>query len=227
MADLPDQRLFRFLDELSENNDREWFAENKARYRDEVLQPAVELVRRLEKPLVRIAPMMRVVPKAHNGSVMRIYRDTRFSKNKQPYKTNVGISLRHEANGDIHAPGLYVHFANDECFVGCGCWRPPRDSLGAIRAAIAESPAAWKKAVTSKRFRDAFALAGESLKTAPRDYPKDHPMIVDLRRIDFIGVANVKAKDMLGESGLNNILDKMKAARSLMKFLCEAVGVPY
>ena len=112
----------------------------------------MELVRRLEKPLAKAAPMLSVIPKAHQGSVMRIYKDTRFSKDKTPYKTNVGISVRHQACKDIHAPGVYIHLDCDECFVGAGTWRPERSVLASIREAIADDPKAWKKARDQKRF---------------------------------------------------------------------------
>ena len=151
-------KLFKFLREIKRHNDREWFAENKPRYEQDVRDPAVELVRQLDKPLSRAAPMLRAIPKAHGGSVMRIYKDTRFSKDKTPYKTNVGISLRHQADTDIHAPGAYIHLDPAECFVGVGCWRPPSKTLAAIRAAIDEDPKAWKRARDNKSFNQQFEL---------------------------------------------------------------------
>ena len=149
---------------------------------DTSLQVGLE---RLGGPLRRSAPMLLAVAKRSGGSLMRIHRDTRFSKDKTPYKTNVGISLRHQADGDIHAPGVYIHLACDECFVGAGCWRPQRETLAAIRAAIDADPKAWRRARDQKKFRTSFSLAGESLKTSPRDYSVDHAEIEDLRRIDF------------------------------------------
>ncbi len=219
--------LFKFLRDLKRHNDRDWFNENKSRYDDDVKQPAVELVRRLEKPLARVAPMLAVVPKGHGGSVMRIYRDTRFSKDKTPYKTNVGISVRHQADGDIHAPGIYLHLDSDECFIGAGCWRPPAPSLAAIRAAIAGDAKAWKKVRNQKTFRETYSLGGESLKTSPRDYDKDHPMIEDLRRIDFIALAPLTESQLTSPDVVDTIIDRIKKARPLMSFLCDAVGVPY
>ena len=115
-------------------------------------EPAVELVRQLEKPLAKIAPMLRVIPKGHGGSVMRIYRDTRFGKDKTPYKSNVGISIRHQAGKDIHAPGAYIHLDPDECFIGAGCWRPDSTFLSAIRAAINDDPKGWERARDNKGF---------------------------------------------------------------------------
>ncbi|QDT13636.1 DUF2461 domain-containing protein [Planctomycetes bacterium K23_9] len=220
-------KLFKFLRELKKNNNRDWFTENKPRYLSDVLHPAVELVAELEKPLAKAAPMLGVTPKAHNGSIMRIYRDTRFGKDKTPYKTNVGISVRHQAAKDIHAPGIYFHLDPDECFVGAGCWRPESSVLAAIRAAIDEDPKAWKRARDNKAFATAFELSGESLKTSPRDYSKDHPMIEDLRRIDFIAVAPLKPKDFSDDKIVAMLIDKVKKAKPLMKFICDAIDVPY
>ncbi|NNE00608.1 MAG: DUF2461 domain-containing protein [Pirellulaceae bacterium] len=221
------EKLFRFLRELKKNNHRDWFAENKTRYQQDVLGPAVELVSQLEKPLSKVAPMLLAIPKGHGGSIMRIYRDTRFGKDKTPYKTNVGISLRHEANKDIHAPGVYIHLDPKECFIGAGCWHPESRVLSAIRAAIDQDPKAWKRARDNKAFREQFELAGEKLKTSPRDYSKDHPMIDDLRRIDFISIAPLSQKDFTSESVVSTLIDRVKRAKPLMRFLCDAIDVPY
>ena len=220
-------KLFKFLRELKKNNDRDWFAENKSRYEADVREPAVELVRQLEKPLVKAAPMLCVVPKGHGGSVMRIYRDTRFSKDKTPYKNNVGISVRHQANKDIHAPGVYINLAPDDCFIGAGSWRPERKTLAAFREAIDEDPKGWIRARDNKSFQSLFKLSGESLKTSPRDYPKDHLMIEDLRRIDFIAIAPLKQSDLTGPDAIKILIDHIKKAKSLMTFLCDAIDVPY
>lgn len=220
--------LFTFLRDLKKNNNRDWFAEHKSEYQQNVLAPAVDLVARLEKPLARCAPMLHVVPKAHNGSIMRIYRDTRFSKNKEPYKTNVGISFRHQAGKDVHAPGIYIHLEPDDaCFIGAGSWRPESSVLAAFRAAIDADPKAWKKARDNKVFRQHFDLVGESLKTTPRDYAKDHPMIDDLRRKDFIAIAPISQSEMTGDAIVDLIITRVKQAKPLMKFLCDAIDVPY
>lgn len=219
--------LFKFLAELESNNNRDWFNENKDRYHSEVRDPALALIEKLEKPLLKSAPMLRVVGKGRGTSLMRIYRDTRFSKDKTPYKTNVGISLRHDAQGCIHAPGVYIHLATDECFVGAGCWRPERQTLAAIRAAIDADPKAWKRAYSAKAFRESYDLAGESLKTSPRDYPKDHPQIDDLKRIDFIGISKLTRKEVLSKDCVATLLTKIRAARPFMRFLCDAVDIPY
>ena len=220
-------RLFKFLRELGRNNNRDWFAENKKRYQSDVRDPAIELVRQLEKPLAKIAPMLNPIAKGHGGSVMRIYRDTRFAKDKSPYKTNIGISIRHQAGKDIHAPGIYIHFDPHECFVGAGCWRPEKKVLSAIRTAICDNPKAWQRARDNKAFRREFDFVGDRLKTAPRGYAKDHPMIEDLRWIDFIAVAPLSQTEVTSDKIVPVVVDRIRKAKPLMSFLCDAIEVPY
>ncbi len=221
------EELFGFLYELQRNNDREWFAENKQRYESEVREPTLRLIEGMVKPLAKAAPMLSAVPKRTGGSLMRIYRDTRFSKDKTPYKTNVGISLRHQADKNIHAPGGYMHMACNACLIAAGVWRPERTVLAAIRKAIDRDPKKWKRVLANKKFKESFHLGGESLKTAPRDYPKDHPMIEDLRRIDFIAVCPLSEKDLTEDDPIPMLMDKIKAAKPLMKFICDAIDIPY
>ncbi|MAI69771.1 MAG: TIGR02453 family protein [Rhodopirellula sp.] len=220
-------QLFQFLVELSENNRRDWFKPHKRRYDSEVLDPAVELVSQLVSPLAKHAPMLIASPKRHGGSVMRIYKDTRFSRDKTPYKTSVGISFRHEADGTIHAPGIYLHLDPHASFLGVGCWRPERTALAAIRLAIQQHARTWKSVSSAKRFRQHYDLAGDSLKTAPRGIPRDHPQIHDLRRIDFIGTAPLEVSEICGPNFIDELQVKMKAAIPFMTFLCDALDVPY
>ena len=116
-----------FLNELSKNNNREWFKANKSRYEELVLDVALRFIQSMQDPLAEIAPNFIAQPTRVGGSLMRVYRDTRFSKNKTPYKTNVGIQFRHERAKDVHSPGYYVHIATDEVFIGVGMWRPASD----------------------------------------------------------------------------------------------------
>jgi uncharacterized protein (TIGR02453 family) len=93
-----------FLEELAANNNREWFKENKPRYEEQVLDVALRFIESMQAPLTKIAPHFTAIPQRMGGSLMRVYRDTRFSKNKLPYKTNIGIQFRHEQAKDVHSP---------------------------------------------------------------------------------------------------------------------------
>ena len=81
---------------------------------------------------------------------MRVYRDTRFGKDKRPFKTNIGIQFRHEMGKDVHAPGYYLHIEPGDCFVGAGIWRPDAGTLGRIRDSIVENGDAWLAHATTK-----------------------------------------------------------------------------
>jgi uncharacterized protein (TIGR02453 family) len=219
--------LFKFLGQLRRNNNRDWFARNKGRYEDEVLFPALAFVSAFATRLNRISPNFEASPRRVGGSVMRIYRDTRFSKDKTPYKTNVGIQFRHRTGRDVHCPGFYLHLDPDECFLGAGIWHPDNTALARIRAAIDENPAGWKKARDHKAFRTFFELRGDSLKRSPRDFPDNHPLIEDLKRKDFIGVAALEA-DLVCSPNLIDVMERrLVSSRPLMEFLCTALRVPF
>ena len=109
-----------FLKQLAENNNRDWFAENKSRYERCVVDPAFQFISSMGNELDSLSSHFEAVPKKQGGSLMRVYRDTRFGKDKTPYKTNIGIQFRHEAGKDVHAPGYYMHIEPDNVFVGVG-----------------------------------------------------------------------------------------------------------
>lgn len=219
--------LLHFLEKLSRNNNREWFTKNKERYETAARTPALEFISAMEKPLRKVSPHFVASAKKVGGSLMRVHRDVRFSSDKTPYKTNLGIQFRHEVGKDVHAPGFYLHIALDECFLGAGVWRPDSDSLGAIRERIVEEPARWKRASTGKRFRDAWDLGGESLKRPPRGYDANHPLIEDLKRKDHIAVAPLTHDDLLALDVVDRVTEAYKRSQPYVGFLCEAVGVAF
>lgn len=219
--------LFEFLDELADNNERDWFQANKARYERNVREPCLAFIRAFRKPLEKISPFFVASDRRVGGSLMRVYRDTRFSRDKTPYKTNVGIQFRHELGKDVHAPGFYVHIAAGECFLGVGIWRPDAPTLKKIRHAIADEPGKWKRARNDKKFQSYFELAGESLKTVPRGYAKDHPLADDLRRKDFVAVRHLDEKQVLDDGFLEATATAFAASRPWMRFLCRAAVIPF
>ncbi len=216
-----------FLEQLAVNNNREWFKENKTRYEEQVLDVALRFIQSMQDPLAQLAPHFTAIPQRMGGSLMRIYRDTRFSKNKLPYKTNIGIQFRHEQARDVHSPGYYVHVDPEQVFVGVGMWRPESDALLAIRQRIVARPSEWKSVLGDPKFRRHFELGGESLSRAPRGFDKDHELIEDIRRKSFIAVRNLDAGDSIGPRFQRTVEATFHAATPFMKFLCKAVGVPF
>lgn len=219
--------LFRFLKDLKANNDREWFQKNKARYEDELKEPALEFISLFGPRLRKISPHFRAIPKATGGSLFRIYRDTRFSKDKTPYKTHLGIHFRHKQAKSVHTPGFYLHIEPGEAFVGLGIWHPESPALRSIREAIVDDPAAWKRAKNAKRFREVFELSGDSLTRPPRGFDPEHPLIEDIKRKDFIGVTRLTQKQALAPDFLDTFSETCRAGAPLVRWLCGALDVPF
>ena len=217
----------KFLEELETNNNREWFKENKPRYEEHVLDVALRFIQSMQDPLHEIAPHFEATPTRMGGSLMRVYRDTRFSKNKLPYKTNIGIQFRHEQAKNVHSPGYYLHIDPHEVFVGVGMWRPESDPLRNIRERIASRPGDWKRATGDPTFRRHFSLGGESLTRPPRGFDKNHALIDDIKRKSFIAFRNLDRDDCLRPQFQRRVETLFKAADPFMRFLCKAVGVPF
>lgn len=216
-----------FLRTLKRNNDRDWFQKNKSAYESAFLGPSLDFIAAMEKPLQKISPSFQAIPKKQGGSLMRIYKDTRFAKDKTPYKTNIGIHFRHEAGRSVHAPGFYLHVEPGNCFIGAGIWRPDKTPLLEIRRAISESPSDWKRARDAKSFRTNYELSGDSLKRQPAGFEKDDPMIEDLKRKDFIGVCNLDDDELTDPKFLHEATEKFKAATPFMRFLCSSLELPF
>ncbi len=218
---------FGFLDEIAANNNRAWFDANKLRYEAVVREPALTFIAAMAPMLERFAPSFRAEPRKAGGSLMRVFRDTRFSRDKTPYKTNIGIQFRHFLGKDVHAPGFYLHVAADECFLGAGCWHPEADALGRIRHLIATDPKRWFAARDDRKFGGHWTLAGDALTRPPRGHSADHPALDDLKRKDFIALAPLSV-DAVTSPGLPKLAGgRFADAAPLMRFLCEALGVPY
>ena len=215
------------LRELKKNYNRAWFSENKPRYEEDVLDVALNFIQSMHDPLNAFAPHFTAIPKRMGGSLMRVYRDTRFSKNKTPYKTNIGIQFRHEQAKDVHAPGFYLHIDPDEVFLAVGLWRPEATALAAIRDRISVKQAEWLRARNDKVFKRHFSLGGQSLTRPPRGFDKEHPLIEDLKRKDFIAVKSMNLGEATQPRFQQQVETAFKTATPLMQFLCKAVGVPY
>jgi uncharacterized protein (TIGR02453 family) len=216
-----------FLGELKQNNDRTWFEANKHRYEAEVLEPALRFIEAMAPKLERLSPHFTAIPKRSGGSLMRVYRDTRFSRDKTPYKTNIGVQFRHELGRDVHAPGFYVHIEPDGCFLGAGIWHPESTALQRIRAAIVGRPDDWRRATAGKRFRNRFELSGDRLARPPRGFAIDAPHLDDIKRKDFIAISAFAAPEITETRFAGTVAEQFKAAVPLMRFLCAALELRF
>lgn len=220
-------QLLAFLDELAVNNNRPWFAENKPRYEELVLSPALGFVEHMASKIDKLSPYFEAIPRRSGGSIMRVYRDTRFGKDKTPYKTNLGIQFRHRRGKDIHAPGYYLHIQRGDVFLGVGCWRPDSTALAKIRQGIDEKPEAWQTILGSRSFKRQFEWGGDTLQRPPRGYSADHPLVASLKRKDFIVIKPLDDSAIEDEDFARQTLKAFRSAKPLMQFLCEALEVGF
>jgi uncharacterized protein (TIGR02453 family) len=220
--------FFTFFRNLRANNERTWFEANKERFRATVQAQMSEFIAAMAPELKKISKEFIADPRPNGGSMFRIHRDVRFSRDKRPYKEHAACQFRHRLARDVHAPGFYVHLAPGEVFVGGGLWMPDSDALARIRGAIVAKPELWKKTVTAKKFLAHFGvLEGESLTRPPRGFDANHPLIADLKRKSFVATRMSSARAAQAPAFLNEVAESFHRLDPLMRFLCAALDVPY
>ena len=219
--------LFKFLRDLNKNNNRQWFQDNKARYEAEVRDPLLGFVEGFAPHLAKLSPHFVADPRKNGGSMFRIYRDTRFSKDKTPYKTHAAAQFRHDRARDAHVPGFYLHLEPGSVFAATGTWRPDTASAKKIRDAIVAKPADWKRATSGKAIRAMCTFEGESLKRPPRGYDPEHPLIEDLKRKDFLAVVAFSQGDVCGADFMGQFTKFCRAVSPYTAFLTKALDLEY
>jgi uncharacterized protein (TIGR02453 family) len=219
--------FFAFFRELKANQTRAWFEDNKPRFKESVQGPMSDFIAAMAPRLAKISKEFVADPRPNGGSMFRIHRDVRFSKDKRPYKEHAACQFRHRLGRDVHAPGFYVHIGPDEIFVGGGSWLPEPAALLKIRERIAARPSDWKKVIADKKFQQAFGgIEGEQLMRPPRGFDPAHPFIADIRRKSFVAsadstVSKVQSGDFVAETA-----ERFARLKPLITFLCAALKVP-
>jgi len=209
--------LFEFLSDLKANNDREWFKANKDRYVDEVEFPFKRFVEAAGLALRDINPAF------GGGAPFRIYRDTRFSHDKSPFKTNVAAHFTHRNRREMHSlPGFYVHLAPGHNIAGGGIWRPEPPSLGKVRDRIVEEPAEWAEVKAAMP-----EITGESLKRPPNGYDANHPYVEDLKRKDFVAMTSFTEEEVCRDDFLDRFVEVSRGIVPLMAFLTRALELEW
>jgi uncharacterized protein (TIGR02453 family) len=216
--------LFRYFRDLARHNNRPWFQANKARYESSVLEPAVRFVREVAGGLAKVSPQIDADARPYGGSVSRIYRDVRFSKDKSPYRTNVGIHFAHAdaAKSEEHLPGVYLHLEPGESMVAAGVWRPSPKGLRQIRDRIVADPVAWSKAV-----RASPLSGGESYVRVPTGYDPSHRYADDLRRKDFVTSVRVSDAEVTASGFRKTFLAAATRTDPMNRFLAGALEIPW
>lgn len=211
---------FKFLKDLAKNNNKEWFTTNKKRY--ETAKADFEtFVTELIQNIAKFDPAI-----AHleaKKAIFRIYRDTRFSKDKTPYKINMGASLS-SAPSKIHDhAGYYIHIEPGKSFLAGGAYEPQSPWIGKIRQEIDYNTAEFKKILGAAAFKKHFTeLKGDKLKTVPKGFPKDHPELALLQYKSFLMVNDCDDKLVTSDGFMKHIADVYKAMVPLNTFLNRA-----
>ena len=214
------QQVFQFLQDLSENNNREWFHNNKKRYdesREKVLfitEVLINEIRKFDSEIPLLEP---------KDCLFRIFRDVRFSNDKRPYKTNFGSFIAKGGRKSMHA-GYYFHIEPDTSFVGGGIYMPDAEHLKAIREYIAENGEEFLAITTTKSFKKVFPeMMDDKLKTAPKGFSPDHEYIDLLRYKSFAFSSQLSKTQILADTYIEQLVQSFKILQPVNRFLNDAL----
>lgn len=211
-----------FLRRLKRNNNREWFARHKSEYEDLVKAPMQSLVASLRPHFERFAPEYELNPRT---AIFRIYRDTRFSSDKTPYKTHVAAHfvLRGAPKGFLGS-GYYMEVEPGGAYVGAGIYKPESDQLKKIRAAIDRRPKEFLAIVQAPAFKKRFGkLEGNTLQRMPKGYDDDHPMGEWLKLKQFFTGSSMPEVMAIRASFVKEAAAVCETLTPLVRFLNEAL----
>jgi uncharacterized protein (TIGR02453 family) len=221
VSDVIPKSVFAFLRQLARNNRREWFNANKERYQHELRDPLCAFVAGFAPELAKLSRHLIADPAPNGGSLLRIYRDTRFARDKSPYKTHAGLWFAPPEGRESPAPGFYLHAGPGEVFMAAGVWRPAPEVLKQVRDAIAAQPARWQ------RMHGELDDDGERLSRPPRGYDPEHRCVADLRRKQFVVTRPFTEADASRSGFAKRYAAACRETLPLMRFLSEAVGRPW
>jgi uncharacterized protein (TIGR02453 family) len=211
----------KFIKDVAANNNREWFAENKDKY-EEARANVLELVAAIIPELAKIDPLIsaELDPKK---CLLRIYRDVRFSKNKDPYKNNFGMWFSARSKGG-NEPGYYLHIQPGKSFIAGGYWMPEAPHVKLIRQEIDYNIGDFKEIINNKDFKEKFKL-GESgsLKNAPKGYDPADPNIEYLKLKSFEASMQLNDEEFYKTDVVNKLVSSFKIISPLVAFLRNAI----
>ena len=213
--------LFQFLNRLKRNNNRDWFLAHREEYEACILQPALRFITDFAAPLAEITPYLVADPRLSRGSLFRIYRDTRFSYDKRPYKTHVAMRFSHQGK-DVHSPGFYLHLESGGCFAAAGLWHPEPTTLFKVRSAIVSRPEEWRAVRKLLSWDDASKLS-----RSPRGFPTNHEFVEDLKLRDLGTAVDFTDNQVCGPKFMSIFTAACRKMSPIAAFLGSAVGLKF
>ncbi|TYA58971.1 DUF2461 domain-containing protein [Formosa maritima] len=204
-----------FLKKLEKNNDRDWFNENIKEFK------TVE--KKAKASYNALFNLLKMHDDVDKLKIFRIYRDVRFSKNKQPYKTHFGGSI-HRKKPELRG-GYYLHIApNNESFIATGFWEPNKDDLHRIRKEFEMDDTEIREIINNNTFKNIWGeFVGDELKTAPRDFNKDHPAIDLIRKKQYIFTKKYSDEEVMSNSFLKDVDNSFKAIRPYFNYMSDVL----
>jgi uncharacterized protein (TIGR02453 family) len=218
-----------FFGELAENNQRSWFEANKERYQLEVVQPAQAFILAMAAPLNAVYPGLQADPRPNGvGSIFRIHRDTRFSRDKRPYKTNLGIFFWHGWQGKHERPGFYVHLEGNTLALYSGLYEFSSEKLQLYRRAVADQQRGAKllEAIAKIQAAGPYTLGGHHYKRIPRGFevPQDRAELVCFNTIYTMLETPIPA-EFYSSRLVDYCIEHFTAMRPLLQWLVEEMNL--
>ena len=215
-------QAFTFLGQLERNNDKAWFEAHRDEYESAIREPALAFIDEAGEWFEAAKLPYVAEAKKVGGSLSRIHRDIRFSKDKSPYNTHVIMAFEHRKSSEERPlPGIGVRWDKEGASVGGGCWMGGTPVLNKVRDAIVADPKGWTAAKKGVRLQTPHYAP--PLKTAPRGYAKDHPMIADLKRQTFAAEVPITKAQFTGDL-LPTFQKSYTQMQPLLGFLDEALA---
>jgi uncharacterized protein (TIGR02453 family) len=210
-----------FLRTLKRNNNREWFQKHKSIYESSLKRPMSDLIAALAEDFQKFAPEMVASPKA---SAYRIYRDTRFSNDKSPYKTHVAAVFPRNGLGKHEGAGFYLHIDPSELLIGGGLYMPLPEHLSSVRQKISDDAGSFLKIITNRQFRKMFGtVTGEKLSRVPRGFRPDHPAAEYLKYKQFLASKTFPCAVATTPSFYRIVVETFRAMLPFIRFLNEPI----
>ncbi len=214
------ENVLSFLDDLKDNNHKDWMDANKARY-NEARNSFKSLVAEVINGIAQFDN--NIVGTEAKDCIFRLNRDIRFSRDKSPYKTNFGASISLGGKKSPYA-GYYIHIMPGQNFIGGGMYHPEATVLKKIRQEIDYNPNDLQQIIEHKPFKSTFGeIQGEALKTAPKGYPKDHPNIALLKMKSFYFLSEYNDKEIAQEHFVDDAVTKLKTLHPFIQYLNAAL----
>jgi uncharacterized protein (TIGR02453 family) len=215
--------LFTFLRQLKAHNDRAWFLDHRDQYVRDVEAPMLQFITDVGPRLRSISRALVADPRRSGGSMYRIYRDTRFSVDKSPYKTHVAAHFAHEARKTVPSvPGFYLHLEPRDSLGGGGIYHPDPQALARIRLAIVERGKDWAAVKKS-----GLAIEGDRLTRAPAGFDPAHPCVADLRQKDFYALVPFTEETVCGPDFLDHYAEACERVAPLVRFIARSLDLKW